>query len=75
MKYWHEMGAPANKLNMGFGAYGRVYDLASASSHVGAPANGPGDKEGLWPYYQVSLTTSAFTSIPYPWLTFLTKCV
>lgn len=72
MKYWHEMGAPAHKLNVGFGAYGRVYNLTSASNHVGAPANTPGDEKGFWSYYQVGLNTSEFTSIPC--VSFLTTC-
>lgn len=40
MEVWQERGAPANKLVLGIGSYGRGWTLASTSnSGVGAPAN------------------------------------
>uniref|UniRef100_A0A3Q3FSG9 chitinase n=1 Tax=Labrus bergylta TaxID=56723 RepID=A0A3Q3FSG9_9LABR len=59
--YWRDKGAPEEKLNMGFGAFGRAFYLSSSSSAVGAPASGPGDdgcftgEEGFWAYYEVFL--------------------
>ncbi|XP_034550763.1 chitinase-3-like protein 1 [Notolabrus celidotus] len=61
LKYWMEQGAPAEKLNMGFAAYGRAFSLSSNSTDVGAPASGPGEEgcytgeEGLWSSYETCL--------------------
>uniref|UniRef100_A0A3Q3MU04 Acidic mammalian chitinase-like n=1 Tax=Labrus bergylta TaxID=56723 RepID=A0A3Q3MU04_9LABR len=61
LEYWRDKGAPEEKLNMGFGAFGRAFYLSSSSSAVGAPASGPGDdgcftgEEGFWAYYEVFL--------------------
>uniref|UniRef100_A0A4W6DMN8 GH18 domain-containing protein n=1 Tax=Lates calcarifer TaxID=8187 RepID=A0A4W6DMN8_LATCA len=61
MQYWRDQGAPAQKLIMGLAAYGRAFTLTSASSGVGAPANGTGEEgcytgeEGFWAYYEVKL--------------------
>uniref|UniRef100_A0A3Q3FUH0 chitinase n=1 Tax=Labrus bergylta TaxID=56723 RepID=A0A3Q3FUH0_9LABR len=58
LEYWRDKGAPEEKLNMGFGAFGRAFYLSSSSSAVGAPASGPGDdgcftgEEGFWAYYE-----------------------
>ncbi|XP_068561289.1 chitinase-3-like protein 1 [Cebidichthys violaceus] len=58
MRYWRDKGAPTQKLLMGFAAYGRAFNLSTASSGVGAPANGPGEErcftgeEGFWAYYE-----------------------
>ncbi|XP_068454422.1 chitinase-3-like protein 1 [Clinocottus analis] len=58
MQYWHDQGAPTQKLLMGFGAYGRAFNLSTAFSGVGAPANGPSEErcftgeEGFWAYYE-----------------------
>ncbi|KAM6929825.1 chitinase-3-like protein 1 [Lycodopsis pacificus] len=58
MRYWRDQGAPTQKLLMGFAAYGRAFNLSTASSGVGAPANGPGEErcftgeEGFWAYYE-----------------------
>uniref|UniRef100_A0A3Q3F4M9 chitinase n=1 Tax=Labrus bergylta TaxID=56723 RepID=A0A3Q3F4M9_9LABR len=58
LEYWRDQGAPEEKLNMGFGAFGRAFYLSSSSSAVGAPASGPGDdgcftgEEGFWAYYE-----------------------
>ncbi|KAJ4447149.1 hypothetical protein ANN_09150 [Periplaneta americana] len=43
IKYWISQGAPASKLNLGMGTYGRSFTLASTSNTgVGAPTTGPG---------------------------------
>ncbi|KAM9351014.1 chitinase-3-like protein 1 [Symphorus nematophorus] len=61
MQYWREQGAPTEKLIMGVALYGRAFDLASASSNVGAPANGPGEdgcytgEDGFWASYETCL--------------------
>uniref|UniRef100_A0A3Q3G043 Chitinase-3-like protein 1 n=1 Tax=Labrus bergylta TaxID=56723 RepID=A0A3Q3G043_9LABR len=61
LEYWRDQGAPEEKLNMGFGAFGRAFYLSSSSSAVGAPASGPGDdgcftgEDGFWAYYEVFL--------------------
>ncbi|XP_031701638.1 chitinase-3-like protein 1 [Anarrhichthys ocellatus] len=61
MRYWRDQGAPAHKLNLGLAAYGRAFDLSTASSDVGAPANGPGEEgcytgeEGFWASYETCL--------------------
>ena len=60
MRYWRDQGAPAQKLNLGLAAYGRAFDLSTASSDVGAPANGPGEEgcytgeAGFWAAYEVN---------------------
>uniref|UniRef100_A0A3Q3G1W2 Chitinase-3-like protein 1 n=1 Tax=Labrus bergylta TaxID=56723 RepID=A0A3Q3G1W2_9LABR len=61
LEYWRDQGAPEEKLNMGFGAFGRAFYLSSSSSAVGAPASGPGDdgcftgEDGFWAYYETCL--------------------
>ncbi|XP_037630075.1 chitinase-3-like protein 1 [Sebastes umbrosus] len=61
MLYWHNQGAPTKKLILGLASYGRSFNLSSASSDVGAPANGPGEErrftgeEGFWAYYETCL--------------------
>lgn len=43
IRFWISQGAPRDKLNVGIGAYGRSFTLASVNSnHVGSPANAPG---------------------------------
>ncbi|XP_054464726.1 chitotriosidase-1-like [Anoplopoma fimbria] len=78
MRYWRDKGAPTQKLLMGFAAYGRSFNLSTASSDVGAPANGPGEErcftgeEGLWAYYEtcsyferVTIKVIADQKVPY----------
>ncbi|XP_073681597.1 chitinase-3-like protein 1 [Garra rufa] len=61
LQYWISQGAPAEKLLMGFAAYGRSFILTSAESEVGAPASnfaspGPYTQEmGLWSYFEICL--------------------
>ncbi|XP_071750622.2 acidic mammalian chitinase-like [Centroberyx gerrardi] len=59
MKYWRDQGTPVEKLNLGFGTYGRTFRLSSESSQVGAPASGPAAaghftrEAGFWSYYEI----------------------
>ncbi|KAJ8258703.1 hypothetical protein COCON_G00177150 [Conger conger] len=59
MKYWRDRGAPAEKLHMGFGTFGRSFTLASSDQGPGAPAKssasaGPYIQEmGFWSYYEI----------------------
>ncbi|KAJ0064422.1 hypothetical protein NL108_006441, partial [Boleophthalmus pectinirostris] len=59
MTYWRDQGTPVEKLNMGFATYGRSFRLASQSSQLGAPTNGPGSpgkytrEAGFWSYYEI----------------------
>uniref|UniRef100_H3D4T3 chitinase n=1 Tax=Tetraodon nigroviridis TaxID=99883 RepID=H3D4T3_TETNG len=59
MRYWRDKGTPAEKLNMGFAAYGRTFQLSTQSSGVGAPSGGPAQsgaftkEAGFWSYYEV----------------------
>lgn len=61
MRYWRDKGTPAEKLNMGFAAYGRTFQLSTQSSGVGAPSGGPAQsgaftkEAGFWSYYEVKL--------------------
>ncbi|XP_069678399.1 chitinase-3-like protein 1 [Periplaneta americana] len=44
IRYWIQKGAPASKLNLGMGTYGRSFTLQSSSNHgIGAPSTGPGE--------------------------------
>ncbi|KAL7398902.1 hypothetical protein ABVT39_016836 [Epinephelus coioides] len=67
MRYWRDQGAPPQKINMGLAAYGRAFNLSSASSNVGAPANGPGEEgcytgeEGFWASYEICLYLEGVT--------------
>ncbi|XP_029291758.1 chitinase-3-like protein 1 [Cottoperca gobio] len=68
MQYWRDQGAPTQKLNLGLAAYGRAFNLTTASSDVGAPANGPGEEgcytgeEGFWAYYETCLYLEGVTT-------------
>ncbi|KAL5291962.1 CHIA.2 family protein [Megaselia abdita] len=43
VNYWLQQGAPAEKLVLGLGFYGRSFTLANSGSHgLGAPTTGPG---------------------------------
>ncbi|XP_024149531.1 chitotriosidase-1 [Oryzias melastigma] len=59
MRYWRDKGTPAEKLNMGFGTYGRTFRLSTQSSQLGAPATGPASagiftgEAGFWSYYEI----------------------
>lgn len=62
MRYWRDKGTPVDKLNMGFAAYGRTFQLSTQSSNIGAPCSGPGPagvftrEAGFWSYYEVKPT-------------------
>lgn len=62
MQHWVDQGAPPQKLNVGFAAYGRAFTLSSSSSCVGVSASGPSEEgcytgqEGFWAYYEVLLS-------------------
>lgn len=60
MNYWRNLGAPAEKLLMGFPAYGRTFHLLSASKNgLQAASTGPGSpgkytkQAGFLAYYEV----------------------
>ncbi|KAM9342425.1 acidic mammalian chitinase-like [Pholidichthys leucotaenia] len=59
MKYWNGNGAPANKLIMGFPAYGRTFRTSTPQNGLGAPASGPASagiytrEPGFWSYYEI----------------------
>ncbi|XP_042348390.1 acidic mammalian chitinase-like [Plectropomus leopardus] len=59
MQYWLNNGVPAEKLILGFAAYGRTFTLTSSSNEVGAPATyanyaGLYTREaGIWSYYEI----------------------
>ncbi|XP_068454433.1 acidic mammalian chitinase-like [Clinocottus analis] len=61
MRYWQNQGGPPQKLNLGLAAYGRAFNLSTASSVPGAPASGPGEEgcytgeEGFWASYETCL--------------------
>lgn len=61
MRHWRDKGTPVEKLNMGFAAYGRTFQLSTQSSGVGAPSSGPAlpgaytNEAGFWSYYEVNL--------------------
>lgn len=60
MNYWKSNGAPAEKLIIGFPAYGHSFTLRDASNNgIGAPTSGAGPagpytrEAGFWAYYEV----------------------
>lgn len=60
MNYWRNLGAPADKLLMGFPTYGRTFHLLSASKHgLQAASTGPASpgkytkQAGFLAYYEV----------------------
>ncbi|XP_067863656.1 acidic mammalian chitinase-like [Heptranchias perlo] len=61
MTYWKDSGVPAEKLNLGFPAYGRSYRLSTSSTAVGAPASGAGpaghytQQTGFLAYFETCL--------------------
>ncbi|KAM6927299.1 LOW QUALITY PROTEIN: acidic mammalian chitinase-like [Xenentodon cancila] len=71
LSYWTSLGAPAQKLLLGFPTYGRTYRLASAASGLGVPANGPADPgpytrtAGFWAYYE---TCDFINTAPVSWI-------
>ncbi|XP_045221380.2 acidic mammalian chitinase [Macaca fascicularis] len=60
INYWKNNGAPAEKLIVGFPAYGHTFLLSNPSNHgIGAPTTGPGPagpytrESGFWAYYEI----------------------
>uniref|UniRef100_A0A7N6AMM4 chitinase n=1 Tax=Anabas testudineus TaxID=64144 RepID=A0A7N6AMM4_ANATE len=59
ISHWLDLGAPAEKLLLGFPTFGRTFRLTSATTSLGAPANGPADAgpytrtAGFWSYYEI----------------------
>ncbi|XP_054883254.1 chitinase, acidic.1 [Poeciliopsis prolifica] len=56
---WRSLGAPAEKLLLGFPTYGRTYRLSTSANGLGAPSNGPAEAgpytrtAGFWAYYEI----------------------
>ncbi|XP_068602444.1 acidic mammalian chitinase-like [Brachionichthys hirsutus] len=71
MKYWRDLGAPSEKLIIGFPTYGRTFILTTAANGVGAPANGPASagpftrEAGFWSHYEIC---SFFDEDHYNWI-------
>ncbi|NXH21332.1 CHIA chitinase, partial [Bucco capensis] len=71
MNYWKSNGAPAEKLVVGFPAYGNTFTLQNPSEHgLGAPASGAGpagpytQEAGTLAYYEIcSLLSSGATEV------------
>jgi len=67
VSHWLGLGAPAEKLLLGFPTYGRTYQLSSVANGLGAPANGPAEggpytrTAGFWAYYEICDFISAAT--------------
>ncbi|XP_023180367.1 acidic mammalian chitinase-like [Xiphophorus maculatus] len=67
--HWRSLGAPAEKLLLGFPTYGRTYRLSTSANGLGAPSNGPADAgpytrtAGFWAYYETcDFTNNAVVS-------------
>ncbi|XP_039971385.1 chitinase, acidic.1 [Xiphias gladius] len=67
VSHWLALGAPAEKLLLGFPTYGRTFRLSSVATGLGAPANGPADAgpytrtAGFWAFYEICVFTSSAT--------------
>ncbi|KAF7199090.1 chitinase, acidic.1 [Nothobranchius furzeri] len=67
VSYWLTLGAPADKLLLGFPTYGRTYRLSASADGLGAPSNGPADAgpytrtAGFWAYYETCDFTNSAT--------------
>ncbi|XP_078402307.1 acidic mammalian chitinase-like [Cetorhinus maximus] len=61
MKFWQDSGAPAEKLNAGFAAYGHSFRLSTSNTAPGAPADGSGpagyytQQAGFLGYFEICL--------------------
>ncbi|XP_070698752.1 chitinase, acidic.1 [Pempheris klunzingeri] len=59
VSHWLALGAPAEKLLLGFPTYGRTYRLTTGATGLGAPADGPADAgaytrtAGFLAYYEI----------------------
>ncbi|XP_044205113.1 acidic mammalian chitinase-like [Thunnus albacares] len=68
ISHWLALGAPAEKLLLGFPTYGRTYHLISSATGLGAPAKGPADAgpytrtAGFWAFYEICDFASSATS-------------
>jgi hypothetical protein len=70
-KYWVQLGAPPEKLNIGLALYGRSFTLKNAADHgVGSPAKGGGkagkftQEEGYLSFYEVLAFTWQYLFVP-----------
>ncbi|XP_051890435.1 acidic mammalian chitinase-like isoform X2 [Pristis pectinata] len=67
IKYWKDNGAPAEKINVGFPAYGRSFTLSTSSTAVGAPSVGQGpeghytQEAGFMAYFEICLFLNGAT--------------
>ncbi|XP_059806631.1 acidic mammalian chitinase-like [Hypanus sabinus] len=67
IKYWKDNGAPAEKINVGFPAYGRSFTLRTSSTAVGAPSVGQGpeghytQEAGFMAYFEICLFLNGAT--------------
>ncbi|XP_041836519.1 chitinase, acidic.1 [Melanotaenia boesemani] len=67
ISYWISLGAPAEKLLLGFPTYGRTYYLITGANGLGAPSNGPAEAgpytrtAGFWAYYEICDFTNSAT--------------
>lgn len=73
MNYWMDNGAPAEKLIVGFPAYGHTFILSDPSNTgIDAPTSGAGPagpytrQAGFWAYYEVCRLGCAILWIPCP---------
>ncbi|KAF0035476.1 hypothetical protein F2P81_013234 [Scophthalmus maximus] len=59
VSHWLLLGAPAEKLLLGFPTFGRTYHLSTAATSLGAPADGPAAAgpytrtPGFWAFYEI----------------------
>nr|XP_014341430.1 PREDICTED: acidic mammalian chitinase-like isoform X2 [Latimeria chalumnae]XP_014341431.1 PREDICTED: acidic mammalian chitinase-like isoform X2 [Latimeria chalumnae]XP_014341432.1 PREDICTED: acidic mammalian chitinase-like isoform X2 [Latimeria chalumnae] len=70
MKYWSSLGAPREKLNVGFAAYGHSFNLRNPSdTTVGAPTSGPGaaghytQQTGFLAYFEICTFLNGATKV------------
>ncbi|XP_037535093.1 chitinase, acidic.1 [Nematolebias whitei] len=86
VSHWLDLGAPSEKVLLGFTTYGRTYHLTTSANGLGAPTNGPADAgpytrtAGFWSYFEVcdflpSATNSWIPEQEVPYATYGTSWV